>query len=692
MSLRLLQKAYFFCFLLSMIIFCQVQAIAQESATSVNNNNEKQTIQSDKASEQIEKGKSLYDKALKSNREIGIVEFRSALSCFNDALKYYSFATDPEKWANIQILIAKTTYQIGLYEKGNARKQFMQKTIDVYRNALKHYQIETHQRTRAGGLGLSTFLTPYTDKYGDIQFGIGQALKALGDMEEQPDAMYHEALSAYLKALDGWTSDTGKYVHAKYLIAYIYAYQEKWKAAAKYYRSVFKAYPDNEDVCQQLTSILHDNLFEYTQSYNIRKNWVATHSNDLSSQMNLVENCITVGKYREGAHLNALLLQNPELDSPSKISLYVLDIINSIAMKKTDAIKGKLDRLINLVFEQPENFSHEWTYAGTSNYTRNNKSLVAHREWLLQFIDAMETTPDKDQLMVNLEAARLDFKPLGSFTARFFDIFFYCVVVFVVFITFIDWLIGKDGRSKIKDKVAEFWLYLSAMSFAGLVSKDAQKIRKIAQIIFGKKIIHIRFIITSLIISSLMTIAFAAIVFSLVGPYGKAPLGPIFGVKLYLLYGHKLLLLSSCLISVGYAITIGLFKLMERQTRLWLLAVIVMANIILVYVISCVSYLLSYTVGLVGHPFASFSFSLYYQILGLAALPVVLAALIPPLSHIIITSVFIISKLFRPLIQKPLELILLRLEESDKGVLTLVATAIGILAKLTQEGIKVLLH
>ena len=442
---------------------------------------------------------------------------------------------------------------------------------------------------------------------------------------------------------------------------------------------------------QNLVYLYHDNLFEYAKSYNIRKKWVATHPDDLSSQMCLAENYITVGKYREGEHLIALLLQKSEIDSLSKTKLYVLDIINSIAIQKPNTVKEKLDRLINAVFAQPESFSLEWTYTGIKNYIRKNKSLVAQRKWLLQFIGAMEK-PDKNQTIVNLEAARIDFNPLGSFTARFFDIFFYCVVVFVVFMTFIDWLIGKAGRSKLKDKVAEFWFYLSDMSFAGLVSKDAQKIRKFSQIIFGKKIIHIRFIVMSLLIGTFMTITFAAIVFSFLGPYGNDPLGPIFGVKFYILYGYKLLLLSSGLICIGYAITLGFFKLMERQLKLWLLAVIAIANVFIVYLIGLVTYVFSFSVGLVGFPYASFSVSLYIQMQMLAVLPVVFTAMVPSLSHIVISSVFIISKLFRPLIQKPLELILLRLAESDKGVITSVSAATGILAKLIQEGIKVLSH
>jgi hypothetical protein len=75
----------------------------------------------------------------------------------------------------------------------------------------------------------------------------------------------------------------------------------------------------------------------------------------------------------------------------------------------------------------------------------------------------------------------------------------------------------------------------------------------------------------------------------------------------------------------------------------------------------------------------------FVDVLGL---PVLFISLLPSLVHVLIAVCFVFSKPFRPVLQKPTALILARLYESDKGVLTLLAAAIGVMAKLAQQGAK----
>ncbi len=70
--------------------------------------------------------------------------------------------------------------------------------------------------------------------------------------------------------------------------------------------------------------------------------------------------------------------------------------------------------------------------------------------------------------------------------------------------------------------------------------------------------------------------------------------------------------------------------------------------------------------------------------------PVSFTSALPTLIHLMITIAFLASKLFRPLLQKPVSLILLRFHESRKGVLTQLAVGVGVLAKLMQVGVKYL--
>ncbi len=60
----------------------------------------------------------------------------------------------------------------------------------------------------------------------------------------------------------------------------------------------------------------------------------------------------------------------------------------------------------------------------------------------------------------------------------------------------------------------------------------------------------------------------------------------------------------------------------------------------------------------------------------------------PALVHLLIAAAFWASKLFRPVIQRPVGLVLLRFHESKKGALSLVAAGLGVVAKLVQLGVK----
>lgn len=59
----------------------------------------------------------------------------------------------------------------------------------------------------------------------------------------------------------------------------------------------------------------------------------------------------------------------------------------------------------------------------------------------------------------------------------FFDAFFYWVFVAATCLTAVDWWIGQDGRGRIRERVAHWWIYLDDLSFTGLVADDARRLR-----------------------------------------------------------------------------------------------------------------------------------------------------------------------------------------------------------------------
>ena len=60
----------------------------------------------------------------------------------------------------------------------------------------------------------------------------------------------------------------------------------------------------------------------------------------------------------------------------------------------------------------------------------------------------------------------------------------------------------------------------------------------------------------------------------------------------------------------------------------------------------------------------------------------------PTLLHLLMSVFYVLQKVLRPVIQKPVELVLLRFHESKKGVLRTFAIGAGAIAKLLDEAIK----
>ena len=65
-----------------------------------------------------------------------------------------------------------------------------------------------------------------------------------------------------------------------------------------------------------------------------------------------------------------------------------------------------------------------------------------------------------------------------------------------------------------------------------------------------------------------------------------------------------------------------------------------------------------------------------------------LAGALPLILHLGIALGFLLSKLFYPVLQKPTEIVLLRFYESKKGVLTIIATGLALLATVISKGAK----
>ncbi|BBO85786.1 hypothetical protein DSCO28_63520 [Desulfosarcina ovata subsp. sediminis] len=262
-------------------------------------------------------------------------------------------------------------------------------------------------------------------------------------------------------------------------------------------------------------------------------------------------------------------------------------------------------------------------------------------------------------------------------TNTFFDKFFYISLVFVASLTFIDFLLGEEKRNAMKDRLGCWWIYLSDISYAGLVANDAKKVRLFIDKVLGNGFFSFRFFISSMILSVgflWLTDFIAVNVFleNVSTDYSSWDIESI------------LLMISNGLLNYfSFGITVHLLKKMESQTSIVILVVILLSDIIIASIIALIAYVLMSVI--LGDAESILEVVAHAIVLVI----VMISSFIPTIIHALFTLLFLLSKLFRPLIQKPSELVLLRLSQSSKGILTLLAAAIATIAKLIEEGIQI---
>ena len=67
-----------------------------------------------------------------------------------------------------------------------------------------------------------------------------------------------------------------------------------------------------------------------------------------------------------------------------------VEIAGLVALQRTGLIPGKIESLIEIITEQPEDFKVGWTFNGTKHFISQHAPLAPYRAWLQQLIAALE--------------------------------------------------------------------------------------------------------------------------------------------------------------------------------------------------------------------------------------------------------------------------------------------------------------
>lgn len=97
------------------------------------------------------------------------------------------------------------------------------------------------------------------------------------------------------------------------------------------------------------------------------------------------------------------------------------------------------------------------------------------------------------------------------------DGFLYVDVLVVATLVFLDWVLGKERRKKIREGVGDWYLYLEESTYGKLLSDDAEKIRGHFTCFFGDTFLSKRRIITSILVSMALTVSFSVVIHLLLG-------------------------------------------------------------------------------------------------------------------------------------------------------------------------------
>jgi hypothetical protein len=307
---------------------------------------------------------------------------------------------------------------------------------------------------------------------------------------------------------------------------------------------------------------------------------------------------------------------------------------------------------------------------------------------------------------------------MPSLPAGFVDGFLLSVGAIAAVLTGFDWLVGENGRKKLRERVGDFWTRLQYQSLDELYVGALQKLRLRLNRVYGERVLSARFILIALAANVLWVLVCSVAVWGWTSLGEELQKAPSIPAETYIGLALTALVFS---LLIGWYPIANFFRVVQRFStgaslgRVFYSLLYILWNAVLFFIIAAVIILLAWLIFL----FVVFGFDNWSQLLdqitremdmGLDStkneawndfarkilLPFMVFTffLLLPISALpFFISLFVVLilaclKLLRPMLQPLISLLLERLYESKQGVLTQVAWGLGALAKLVQELLK----
>ena len=366
-----------------------------------------ETVKTRKALEEKERVLSeevVRDYRLEGDAYYSNYQFKNALMAYEKAMNYVPREQSPQLWASILTDISKTHWEIGIRVKGIAIEKHLNAAVKTCEQALEVY-------TRA----------ELPQDWAMTQNNLGAALSDQGIRTGGKEGvqLLADAVTAYRKALEVRTREElpQDWAGTQNNLAQAYLYLEDWQSSAACYSHVLTVYPDDIGAYQGLTSLFHEKLFKFSEAFELNQNWLKLHPEDVSALVDFAEKHFTTGRFVECEKRCKSLLASTDVSARDSIILTVIEIANLRAINNPELIPSKLDTLIETIASQNENFVIEWSFEGTKYFISNSEKLKASREWLLQFINAIERE-NRGAILKDLKAIRANFHKIDKDSSK----------------------------------------------------------------------------------------------------------------------------------------------------------------------------------------------------------------------------------------------------------------------------------
>ncbi|TKB92195.1 MAG: TIR domain-containing protein [Nitrospira sp.] len=342
-------------------------------------------------------GAMLGEQGIRTSSTHGTQLLAAAVDTYRAVLTVYTKDQLPHEWASAQNNLGNVLREQGIRTSGTPDIQLLADAVAAYRAALTVYTKDQ-----------------LPQEWAMAQNNLGNVLRdqSVRTKGETNPKLLVDAVDAYRAALTVRTREhvPEDWAETHHNLAKTAVLLEDWRTAAESYHNVLALHPDDEETYRSVHLIYQGKLFAHQTAFEITKNWLDKHPENLSAQANFAVAHLTTGRFEDAARRLGELLKKPSLSPTSSVGLRIEDIVVALALKKPTIVPQKLQELRTFVSWQPETFYVDWNFDGPKHHILSEPVFASYRPWLMYLFASIKSR-DRATLLAALDHVQASFKP-----------------------------------------------------------------------------------------------------------------------------------------------------------------------------------------------------------------------------------------------------------------------------------------